>query len=445
LGGSLESRAADGPLELVVVAGETLVVAPLPPTGAVVIGRDRSCDVRIESGSVSRRHARLHLGPQLALEDLGSRNGTFVADNTPTPGVTDPLRRLQAERVPLAIGDRVNLGTAVIVVRRGPPSATARDEEIAREPVLVEPAMRELYAQIQRAAHSKITVLLLGETGVGKEVLARELHGASRRAKGPFVALDCASLPSTLAEAQLFGHEKSAFTGADREKAGFFETAHGGTLFLDEVGELSLDLQTRFLRVLEEGAVVRVGGRTPRAVDVRIVAATNRDLHAEAARGAFRLDLLHRLDSLSLEIPPLRRRPLEVQPLAERFVLRFARQLDRDPPPSLSAEALECLRAHTWPGNVRELRNAMERAVTLCQGPKILSMDLPPRVSLQPAGSRLETPPRPSERLRILTALEECAGNQTRAAERLGMSLRTLVSRLDEYGLPRPRKRNGLR
>jgi DNA-binding NtrC family response regulator len=429
-------------MELVVIAGDSLTTMALPPTGKLLLGRDKECDVRIDSGSVSRRHAILHLGPDLAIEDLGSRNGTFVADSAAASGITEPLRRLQSARTSIAVGERVNLGATVIVVRRAAPATTTGDGP-GDAPIVVDPAMKALHDQIRRAARGKITILLLGETGVGKEVFARRIHQASGRAKGPFVALDCGSLPATLAEDHLFGHEKGAFSGADRERPGYFEVANGGTLFLDEVGELLAELQVKFLRVLEEGSVVRVGGRKPRPVDVRLVAATNRDLSAEAAKGSFRLDLLHRLDSFAIEIPPLRERQSEIEPLAERFLERFSRMLDREKP-VIAPGTLLLLRGYGWPGNVRELRNAMERAVTLCQGSVLLPEDLPPKLCAPsaPAGKdKANGHPVDPERERIVAALEACAWNQTQAAARLDMPLRTLVNRLDEYRLPRPRKK----
>jgi DNA-binding NtrC family response regulator len=434
-------------LELVVVVGDKLDVVPLPERGAVILGRDPKCDVRIGSGSASRRHARLHLWPHLAIEDLGSRNGTFVAEKAAPGEATEPLRRLQGEKIELSVGERVNLGTAAIVVRRA--AADGSDGGASEGVVVLDPAMKRLHEDLRRAARGEINVLLQGETGVGKEVFARELHSASRRAHGPFVALDCGSLPPALAEDELFGHQKGAHSGADRARAGYFEAAHGGTLFLDEVGELPLELQIKFLRVLEERAVTRLGEHEPRRVDVRIVAATNRDLRQEAARGGFRLDLLNRLDSMEIEIPPLRQRPAEIEALANRFVARFARMLDREPP-ALAPDTLAVLHDHAWPGNVRELRNVIERAVTLCQGSLILPEDLPPRLSLRPPppARDLDSPsestadtPVGSARERIIAALDACGGNQTRAAALLKMPLRTLVNRLDRLGLPRPRKR----
>jgi two-component system response regulator AtoC len=435
------SSAANEPLELVIIVGDALAVVPLPPRGALILGRDKNCDVRIDSGSVSRRHARLHLAPRLSIEDLGSANGTFVAEKATGLDVTEPLRRLHGEATDLAIGERVNLGIATIVVRRAPGAPGAAEDQ----PIVLDPAMKELQMKLHRAARGQINVLLLGETGVGKEVFARELHAASQRARGPFIALDCGTLPPSLAEDLLFGHEKGAHNTADRPKPGYFEAAHGGTLFLDEVGELPLEVQAKFLRVLEERVVQRLGTPVSRPVDIRIVAATNRDLRQEVARRAFRLDLLNRLDSMEIEIPPLRQRPAEIDALAQRFVLHFARMLDR-PAPAVAPETLAVLRSYRWPGNVRELRNVIERAVTLCQGPLVLPDDLPPRLTLaQPPGAPADSrapdrPPAATERDRIAQALEACGGNQTRAARMLEMPLRTLVNRLGELGLPRPRK-----
>jgi two-component system response regulator AtoC len=437
----VESAAVAEQLELVVIVGDALRVFPLPPRGVLSLGRNKKCDVRIDSASVSRLHARLHLFPRLAIEDLGSQNGTFVAEKVPAGDETQPLRRLQSEPFVLSIGERVNLGVATIAVRRAP--CSARGEQA----VILDPAMRSLHTRLRLAARGQVSILLLGETGVGKEVFAREVHAASPRANGPFVALDCSSVPPALVEDHLFGHSKSAFTNADRERPGYFEAANKGTLFLDEIGELPLEVQAKFLRALEERAVTRLGETAPRRIDVRIVAATNRDLHEEAARGNFRLDLLHRIGVLDLEIPPLRQRPSEIEPLASRFILHFARMLEREPP-SLAPETLSLLLAFAWPGNVRELRNVIERAVTLCQGHLIVPEDLPPRLSLPqsapvPAAIAVQHAsllPGATERDRIKAALEACAGNQTRAAELLQISRRTLVNRMKALNLPRPRK-----
>ncbi|MCC6554389.1 MAG: sigma-54-dependent Fis family transcriptional regulator, partial [Polyangiaceae bacterium] len=307
-------------------------------------------------------------------------------------------------------------------------------------------------------------VLLLGETGVGKEVLAREIHRSSRRAAGPFLAFNCAALPASLLEGELFGHERGAFTGAAQGKPGLLEAASGGTVLLDEVGELDEAAQVKLLRALAESEVLRLGGRAPRRIDVRFIAATHRDLEADAERGRFRPDLLYRLNTMTLTLPPLRDRPAEIEPLAASFLARACAALDRSPAPSLSAEARAMLRRHRWPGNVRELRNAMERAAVLCGGDEVRPEHLPARIASTEAGAappREAPPPAPGartllveppderlgpeelERRRISDALDQCAGNQTRAAMMLGISRRTLLKKLDMYGLPRPRKPEG--
>jgi transcriptional regulator with PAS, ATPase and Fis domain len=311
---------------------------------------------------------------------------------------------------------------------------------------------------LDRIAAGTINVLVLGETGVGKEVVAHALHALSPRAGGPIVCLNCCELSENLFESEVFGHERGAFTGALRAKNGLLEGAQGGTVFLDEIGEMSLPLQAKFLRVLEQKMVTRVGGLRPRPIDVRIVAATNRDLQAETVAGRFRRDLYFRLNGVSIVVPPLRDRREEIEPLARRFVTRFAEDAGRSPP-SISEGVLALLRAYHWPGNVRELRNVAERAVMLCDGDVIELDHLPvDRMTAEPEGGAGVTSPAPQpvafdsadalrtahllagERARIVEALRSCHGNQTRAAEVLGMSRRTLVSRLTEYDLPRPRK-----
>lgn len=322
--------------------------------------------------------------------------------------------------------------------------------------VVLDQAMHALYAQVGRAAASSINVLLLGETGVGKDILASAVHNLSPRRSGPFVALNCGALPESLLQSELFGHEKGAFTGALQARAGLLETAAGGTLFLDEIGEMSLSIQTKLLRVLEDRKVMRVGARAERDVDVRFVAATNRDVEAEAEAGTFRQDLYYRLNGISFTIPPLRERQAEIPALCRMFMARRSAEISRTEPLTLSEEALELLTHYAWPGNVRELRNAVDRGVVLCSGPVLGPEHLPQKVV---AGSaRVSTAPPLErrheealtrarnelsniERHRILEALEQCGGNQTRAAEALGISRRTLVYRLSDLGLPRPRKR----
>ena len=314
--------------------------------------------------------------------------------------------------------------------------------------ISVDPAMVALFAEVARIAPSPISVLILGETGVGKEVLAEELHRRSGR-RGRFIPLNCAALTESLLESELFGHEKGAFTGAVQAQAGLFESAEGGTLFLDEVGELSSATQVKLLRVLEDRKVMRVGGRSARAIDVRFVAATHRDVEREVERGNFRQDLYFRLNGVSLAVPPLRERPADVAPLAERFAVASCRAMRR-PAPRFSDEVLGALRAYRWPGNIRELRNVIERAVLLCDGAELLPAHLPPALTSDARAPTNDAGPRERlliemerlERQRTIDALASCAGNQTQAAELLGISRRTLVTRLSQYDLPRPRKRN---
>jgi DNA-binding NtrC family response regulator len=340
--------------------------------------------------------------------------------------------------------------------------------------------MLALYEQAHRAARSLISVLILGETGVGKEVLARTVHARSPRAAGPYIEINCAALPPSLLEGELFGHEKNAFTGANQARPGLLESADGGTVFLDEIGELPLAFQVTLLRVLQERKILRVGGRAPRPIDVRFISATNRDLNAEIARGTFRQDLYFRLNGMSLVIPPLRERASEIAPLVEKFLVDACRQIDRADVPRISPEASSFLQRYPWPGNVRELQNVIERAVVLCTGDTLLPEDLPAHMTGALAGpgaddsgaeiragarassapvregapksdsgakvagdamERMRIEMKAVERQRIVEALEQSAGNQTRAAELLGMSLRTLVNRLKEYDLPRPRKK----
>jgi DNA-binding NtrC family response regulator len=325
-------------------------------------------------------------------------------------------------------------------------------------PVARDPAMVALLARATQLARAEASVLITGESGTGKEVLARHLHAASRRARGPFVALNCAALPETLLESELFGHEKGAFSGAVAARRGKFEQADGGTLLLDEIGEMDPRLQAKLLRVIQEREVDRLGGTAPVKVDVRLLAATNRDLAEEVAKGRFREDLLFRLNVVPLHIPPLRARPGDIAPLAGYFAARYARA-NGLPPRPLSAAALARLQAHPWPGNVRELENALHRAVLLAEGAEIgpEAIELaPPRIPSAEAPASAVPAPAPTrngvsslvgrrmeevERDLILETLTHCLGNRTRAAEILGISIRTLRNKLGEYraaGLPVP-------
>jgi two-component system, NtrC family, response regulator AtoC len=558
---------------------------PLPAVGAVRIGRDDDAEVRITDELASHLHARVNVDPTgaLTVEDLDSRNGTFVRGVRIEPGT------------PVAIqpGEAMTIGfTHIMVQQRRPPESTRRfhghgafeerledacsraargggaslavvrvriadedppghgadvvagalrpgdflaqyapgdyevllldtDPERARRiaddagrraraqglrartavalfpgdgrsaealigrasallrgpdtdcgqgPVLKSESIRKLYRLAERAAagHSAnglINVLILGETGTGKEVLAEWIHTHSPRSGGPLVCINCAALSETLLESELFGHEKGAFTGAVQTKPGLLETAAGGSVFLDEVGEMPATLQTRLLRTLEARQVTRVGGLSPRPIDVRFIAATNRDLEAEVLTRRFRQDLFFRLNGMSLTIPPLRDRSEEIEPLARRF-LADASLAAKQPPPRLSEEALAVLIGYAWPGNIRELRNVMERALVLCEDGDITPEHLPVEMlrlarlvpgsengggavtaataavgpasdpgSPEPPGLSEEER---SERRMIIAVLAECGGNQTRAAKKLGMARGTLIERLKRYGIKRP-------
>jgi two-component system response regulator HydG len=299
------------------------------------------------------------------------------------------------------------------------------------------PALRAVFQEALRAAASDVTVLIHGESGSGKEVLARYLHSQSPRSGGPLVAINCAALPESLIESTLFGHEKGAFTGAAARRAGHFEEAEGGTLFLDEIGDMPLPLQTRLLRVLEDHRVRRVGGTEEIQVNVRVIAATNRRLEEEVQAGRFREDLYYRFNIFSLRLPSLRERKEDILPLAE-VVLRENGYRGK----KFSPAAARLLVEYQWPGNVRELRNATLRSAILCRGNLILPEDLPePLQALQLTNATVETPPAAArtldeiERQAILKALDETSGNKTLAAQRLGISRRNLIYKLRSYGM----------
>ncbi len=437
------SDASPGTLQLVVIAAGVVSARPLPARGSLTIGRAREADVSIEAASVSRRHAVLTLSPRGAtITDLSSANGTSLRGRRLTDG----------ERCAVRPGDAIEVGDAVLVLQ--PRDATVTASAPTKPPppgmradvVVEDDATRGVHGLIARVAPGMINVLLLGETGVGKEVLAERVHRLSPRAAGPFVRLHCAALSENLLESELFGHEKGAFTGASERRVGHLEAANGGTVFFDEVGELPPSVQVKLLRVLEERRVTRVGGTEPVDIDVRVVAATHRDLTDDVARGRFRQDLWYRFNGISVTVPPLRERRAEIAPLARLFIAEAAARSHLGAPPPITAEAVRALEAHPWPGNLRELRNLMERAALLCDGavrPEHLAFDAPaqrsPETTTQTARA-LRDQLDAIERDRILDALRRCGGNQSRAAKLLEMPRRTLLARLDAYGVPRPRK-----
>ena len=416
------------------VVGENLVdLFALPRAGDVVIGRGAEADIRIDDASISRKHALLSIGPALPtggpalpsggtkirLKDLGSANGTRVADRTLEAG----------EWADLSPGEVIDLGSVMLILMRGESDVTPAGREKQGT------AMARAERLLERVAPGDIAVLILGETGVGKEVFAERLHAKSKRAAKPLLKLNCGGFTETLLDSELFGHEKGSFTGADKAKPGLLEMADGGSVFLDEIGELPLGLQARLLRVLQDKKVQRVGALEPRAIDVRFISATNRDLAAEVTAGRFRQDLYYRLNGVTLSIPPLRERGGEIAVFARQFLA--AASADR--PLNLSRAALARLEQHTWPGNIRELRNVIERAALIAEGEiDEGDLQLAPVEEPRPSGS-LQADVDALERRRIVEALEACGGNQTRAAAKLGISRGTLLSRLKQYGITRPR------
>ena len=574
---------------LLVMGPELFATYPLPPVGALTIGRDETAEVKLDDPLASRLHARLHIGPPgLQIEDLDSRNKTRVREV--------PLRA--GDRVTISPGEAIAIGSSILMVQQRLPRRVrvvrphgyleARlEEECARsemtrdpfalvrlhvegeisparlsellapvlrlpdtlalygpreyevllasttpdlalemtrnmtaalaeagfagrsgvanypregrtpealigvasqrlrgtdearatpgEAVVYDPIMQRVQMLADRAAQGMINVLIVGENGAGKEILAERIHRRSPRAAKPFVCINCGAFSEQLFESELFGHERGAFTGASAEKPGLLETAPGGTILLDEIGELSMPLQVKLLRVLETRLVTRVGGLKARPIDVRFLAATNRNLESEVAAGRFRRDLYFRLNGMTLHVPPLRARRGEIAQLARIFLRQFSEQQGQ-PPPRIGPEAQRVLEEHVWPGNVRELRNMMERATLLCAGDEVLPEHLllesvavfdggpsgaADFASAPPAGAMPSMPPavpsapRPTlpmsaisggdededaERERILRVLAECGGNQSRAAKLLGIARSTLVLRLNSYKIPRPRR-----
>ena len=350
-------------VEISVASGPDAGTTAMAKNRRFSIGSDRSNDLVLTDPSVSRFHCAIEAAEtDFVLRDLTSSNGTFV----------DGVR---VRECCVRAGQRLRLGQSELVFRASGNTVHVplSDEGTLGTAIGESVPMRELFALLSRAAPSDAPILLLGETGTGKEILAEAIHAKSSRRSGPFEVLDCGALAPSLVEAELFGHERGAFTGAIEARAGIFERAHRGTILLDEIGELPLELQPKLLRVVESGQVRRLGGNRTIDVDVRIVAATHRDLASMTMAGTFRVDLYHRLAVVVGRVPPLRERGADVALLAAHF-LRHTRYL-HDVPPTMVKNfvdtALASLRAYAWPGNVRELRNVVERAAILADPAKI--------------------------------------------------------------------------
>ncbi len=436
----IDKNAPFGDRVLLVIDGAALQVVPLPGSGTLTIGRASACDVVIDSGSVSRHHANLVLGPEVKIEDIGSSNGTTV----------EGAKIATHAPATLTIGVPFLVGAVTLMVQT---RAGTRRESTTKSSQLA--ALEQSAARI---AVGKLPILVIGETGVGKERFAERIHEMSPRRPASFVRINCSAISEPLLEVELFGNDT---------RPGMLEAADGGTAFLSDVDQLPGSLQQKLLRVLEDNAVRRTNSAKTRAVDIRFIASTSKDLQAEVDANNFRRDLYFRLAGATFVVPPLRERKDEVIPLAEQFIVSAAGPLGRVF--TLSEDAKQWLAGHDWPGNIRELRNACERAVLLATGATIdlhhltitsdesikrppgqrfrSSATIPPPIGITaPSAADMPTQVRATvaelEKQRILEALERCAGNQTRAAEQLGISRRTLINRLDEYGIARPRKRD---
>jgi DNA-binding NtrC family response regulator len=392
-----------------------------------VVGRSRTADITLAHPSVSGRHLEIRPGRTTEVRDLGSKNGTWMGDR----------RVFHMAALP---GDVLRVGDCELRIERIEDlEVELLAEDHFGEMFGASVPMREMFAELSRVARTELGVLLSGETGTGKELAARAIHECSPRKGRPFVVIDCGSLPYHLAESLLFGYRRGAFTGADSDESGYFEQADGGTVFLDEIGELPLALQPKLLRVLDRGEVARLGESVHRKFDVRVVAATHRELLQLVERGEFREDLYFRLGQAVIEIPPLRARDEDIEILA----IRFLRAIAPDGHVELGQDALAALRAHSWPGNVRELGNVITRAAGLANAPFISSADLPLRDEAR-RSAKLEEALRAGnfdavhaeiDRMLLSEALEECQGNLSRVAEKLGITRKRLRSRMRRLGV----------
>ena len=435
------------PALLVRSAGDVRVVE-LAPGAGLSIGRSEGNDIVVDEPAVSRRHARIE-----------NRGGSLLLTETGRHGVRVGKRKVIGEEA-LRPGDVLSIGSLEMLVAGatdGLGDAVVIDAGDRAEPrrtplpggvIIAEASMVDVYRTVRRLSSLDTTVLVRGETGAGKEVVAQAIHTLGRRASGPFVSLNAAAVPETLLEAELFGHERGAFTGADKKRIGLFQRAHGGTLFFDEIAEMPLRLQAKLLRVLETRKVQPVGSSEEITVDIRIIAATHRDLRRAVKEARFREDLFFRISAFVLEIPPLRERPAEIALLASEFARLFAERhaVQR---PQITSAAFEALRRRSWPGNVRELKNAIEHALVLAEDGVIRAEHLPidPDAPLGAAPSERTIVPTPrkqdplreqvmgAERLALEEALRQNNGNQAATARALGISRRTLLYKMDRLGI----------
>ncbi len=392
----------------------------------VSIGTLADNDLVLADTTVSRRHAVIEEKPNgYVLRDLESTNGTFL----------DNVRVREAYLSP---GSQIRLGQTEMTfspLEERIENLQSKADHFG-ELIGSSPAMREIYAILERVAPTDVTVLLDGETGTGKELAARAVHSQSRRAGGPFVVFDCGAVAPNLIESELFGHEKGSFTDAVKSRAGAFELANNGTIFLDEIGELSLELQPKLLRALDQRETKRIGADKPVQVNVRVISATNKDLEEEVRVGRFREDLFYRLSVVRVSMPPLRRKKEDIDTIAAHVLAGISTEINKKIN-GLSPEALAALTAYAWPGNVRELKNVLGRASALCDGSRIEARDL--FLSQGKKASALEGLSGKTldeiEKAAIHATLKALNNNKTEAARVLGIAYSTLYEKMKKYGL----------
>jgi DNA-binding NtrC family response regulator len=437
--GVLQPRAPMGVPRLVAISGPGAGRALAMASTQATVGRHPTNDLVLEDPQVSGVHLELRrVGDRVHVHDVGSTNGTWMGPHRVT-------------EIELSVGGEITAGSTTLRVEYDDAATLARVSESGTFGELVgrSPAMLELFATLERIAQKPITVLLQGETGTGKEEVARALHLRGPRSTQPFVVIDATALPESLAESLLFGHERGAFTGADQRRTGYFEAAHGGTIFIDEIGELAPALQAKFLRVLERQEIVRVGGSAAVKVDVRVVCATHRDLRHEIEAGRFREDLYYRIAHVRLLMPPLRERPEDIPLLCDRLLANIAGTAT---PPRIDADAVAFLSSQPWPGNVRELRNVLARAQALTQDGVIRRADVAgegfgfrgtarEREALDLTGTFANAKDRSIERFEsayLAALMKRCEGNLSRAAREADVArhhLRDLLKKRGLYGL----------